>query len=117
MKDGKIFVGTPVFFFFKLNSSTLAERAQEINIREIASVMRKYGMKARVVGAADSQTGAAYVNERLSAKRAEYVAKMLRDNGVPDGSVETQYRGGINTYIPMEGNRNTCVMLYFKERN
>lgn len=117
MKDGKIFVGTPVFFFFKLNSSTLAERAQEINIREIASVMRKYGMKARVVGAADSQTGAAYVNERLSAKRAEYIAKMLRDNGVPDGSVETQYRGGINTYIPMEGNRNTCVMLYFKERN
>lgn len=117
MKDGKIFVGSPVFFFFKLNSSTLAEKAQEINIREIASVIKKYGLSARVVGAADSQTGAAYTNERLSAKRADYIAKLLRDNGVPENRVEAQYRGGINSYVPMEGNRNTCVMLYFKEKN
>jgi outer membrane protein OmpA-like peptidoglycan-associated protein len=50
----------------------------------------------------------------LSAKRAEYIAKLLRDNGVPEGRVETQFRGGINSYVPMEGNRNTCVLLYFK---
>ena len=82
----------------------------------IASVIKKYGLSARVVGAADSQTGSAYTNEKLSAKRAEYIAKLLRDNGVPEGRVETQFRGGINSYVPMEGNRNTCVLLYFKEK-
>ena len=116
MKDGKIFVGSPIFFFFKINTATLAEKAQAINIREIASVIKKYGLSARVVGAADSQTGSAYTNEKLSAKRAEYIAKLLRDNGVPEGRVETQFRGGINSYVPMEGNRNTCVLLYFKEK-
>ena len=114
MKDGKIFVGSPIFFFFKINTATLAEKAQTINIREIASVIKKYGLSARVVGAADSQTGTAYTNEKLSAKRADYIAKLLRDIGVPEERVETQFRGGINSYVPMEGNRNTCVLLYFK---
>lgn len=114
MKDGKIFVGTPVFFFFKLRSADLYEKAQMINIREIASVIKKYGLAARVVGAADSQTGTAYINEKLSEKRAGYIARLLKEQGVPEERVEIQYRGGINQYIPTEGNRNTCVLLYFK---
>lgn len=114
MRDGKIFVGSPVFFFFNLNTAALAEKAQEINIREIASVIQKYGLSARIVGAADSQTGTAYTNEKLSASRANYIAERLKEKGVPEERLETQYRGGINSYIPTEGNRNTCVMLYFK---
>lgn len=114
MKDGKIFVGSPVFFFFNINTATLAEKAQEINIREIASVIKKYGLSARIVGAADSQTGTTYTNEKLSAQRANYIADKLKEKGVPEDRLETQYRGGINSYIPTEGNRNTCVMLYFK---
>lgn len=114
MKDGKIFVGSPLFFFFKLATDQLTEKAQIINIREIASTIKRFGLSARIVGAADSQTGTAYGNERLSAKRADYIANLLRDNGVPDSRISVQYQGGINTYVPMEGNRNTCIMLYFK---
>jgi outer membrane protein OmpA-like peptidoglycan-associated protein len=114
MKDGKIFVGSPIFFFFKLGTDELTERAQIINIKEVASNIKKYGLCARIVGAADSQTGTAYINERLSAKRAEYIAKMMREQGVPQDMIQTQYRGGISTYEPQTGNRNTCVMLYFK---
>lgn len=114
MKDGKIFVGTPIFFFFKIGTANLGEQAQIINIREIASVIKRYGLSARVVGAADSQTGSAYTNEKLSEKRAQYIAGQLKKQGVPENRIETQYRGGINSYIPMQGNRNTCVMLYFK---
>lgn len=115
MKDGKIFVGTPVFFFFKIGSAQLSEQAQIINLREIASVIKKYGLCARVVGAADSQTGTPYNNEQLSQKRADYIAKLLMDQGVEDSKITAQYRGGISTYVPMEGNRNSCVMLYYKE--
>ena len=114
MKDGKIFVGSPIFFFFKLGTDELTERAQIINIKEVASTIKKYGLCARIVGAADSQTGTAYINERLSAKRADYIAKMMREQGVPQDMIQTQYRGGISTYEPQTGNRNTCVMLYFK---
>lgn len=114
MKDGKIFVGSPIFFFFKLGTDELTECAQIINIKEVASTIKKYGLCARIVGAADSQTGTAYINERLSAKRAEYIAKMMREQGVPQDMIQTQYRGGISTYEPQTGNRNTCVMLYFK---
>ena len=114
MKDGKVFVGSPIFFFFKLGTDNLTERAQIINIREVANTMKKYGLHARIVGAADSQTGTAYINERLSAKRADYIAKMMKEQGVPEDMIQTQYRGGISTYEPLTGNRNTCVMLYFK---
>jgi len=114
MKDGKIFVGTPVFFFFRLGTTDLNEKAQIINVREIASVIKRYGLSARVVGAADSQTGSAYTNEKLSQKRAQYIADLLKKQGVPEDRMELQYRGGINSYIPMHGNRNTCILLYFK---
>lgn len=114
MKDGKIFVGSPIFFFFKLGTDELTEHAQIINIKEVASTIKKYGLCARIIGAADSQTGTAYINERLSAKRADYIAKMMREQGVSQDMIQTQYRGGISSYEPQMGNRNTCVMLYFK---
>lgn len=115
MKDGKIFVGSPIFFFFKLAKDELTEQAQIINIKEVASTIKKYGLCARIVGAADSQTGTAYLNEKLSQKRAEYIAKLLKENGVGEDRINIQFRGGISVYEPQTGNRNTCVMLYFKE--
>ncbi len=114
MKDGRIFVGTPVFFFFKLGTTELNEKAQIINLKEIANVIKRYGLSARVVGAADSQTGSAYTNEKLSKNRAKYICDLLENEGVPADRLEQQFRGGINTYVPMHGNRNTCVLLYFK---
>ena len=114
MKDGKIFVGSPIFFFFHIGTDNLTEKAQIINIKEVARCIKKYGLCARIVGAADSQTGTAYTNERLSAKRADYIAKLMREQGVPEDMIQTQYRGGISSYVPNTGNRNTCVMLYYK---
>lgn len=114
MQDGKIFVGAPIFFFFRIGTDELTEKAQVINIREVANVIKKYGLHARIVGAADSQTGTAYINERLSAKRADFIAVKLMEQGVPDTHIQKQYRGGISSYEPLTGNRNTCVMLYFK---
>lgn len=113
MKDGTVFVGAPVFFFFQLASDELTEKAQIINLKEMAKVIKKYGLFARVVGAADSQTGTASGNERLSAQRADHIAGLLKEQGIPESKITTQYRGGINTYEPQTGNRNTCVMLYF----
>lgn len=114
MKDGKIFIGSPVCFFFHIGTVNLTEKSQIINIKEIANCMKKYGLNAHIVGAADSQTGSTFTNEQLSAKRADYIAKLLREQGVSNNMIQTKHRGGISSYKPQEGNRNTCVMLYYK---
>ena len=112
---GKSYIGAPIYFFFKIGTHELSEPAQSINIKEVANVIKKYGLHARIIGAADSQTGTAEINERLSAKRADYIAQLLREQGVTDELIQTGHRGGIDSYVPLNGNRNTRVLLYFSE--
>ena len=114
MRDGKVYVGSPIYFFFKISQDVLTDKAQVINIKEVASTMKRFGMYARVIGAADSQTGTPYGNEKLSKKRADYIANILRKNGVDEDKIVLQYRGGISEYKPVAGNRNACIMLFFK---
>ena len=114
IKSGKKYIGAPIFFFFKIGKHELTEQAQIINVTEVAKVIKKYGLQARIIGAADSQTGSAELNEQLSAERANYIAELLKTQGVVPNQIETQHRGGIDSYEPLTGNRNTCVVLYFK---
>lgn len=114
MRDGKLFIGSPVFFFFKINTAKFNDKAQHINLHEIASVMKKYGLHAKIVGAADSKTGSKARNEKLSKKRAETIVKLLKAFKVPEDRMTIEYRGGIDQYYPLHGNRNACVMLYYK---
>ena len=69
-----------------------------------------------VIGAADSQTGNAQYNEKLSAQRADCIAKLLRKKGVKDDHIATTFEGGIDKYEPFTANRNTKVVLYIKKK-
>ena len=113
--DGKCYIGAPIYFFFKIGTHELTEPAQSINIKEVANVINKYGLHARIIGAADSQTGTVEINERLSAERANYIASLLLEQGVTEELIQTGHRGGIDSYEPLTGNRNTRVLLYFSE--
>ena len=86
----------------------------DFNIKEVAEVIKKYGLQARIIGAADSETGTPEINERLSVERADYIAGLLKAHGVDESHIQKKYRGGIDSYEPLNGNRNTCVVLYFK---
>ena len=92
MNNGKLCVGSPIFFFFELNKDRLTEEA----------------------GAADEQTGTQSKNNQLSQMRAEYIAGLLKAFGVNEESIVIEHRGGIDDYDPQEANRNTRVELYFK---
>ena len=115
VKDGKLFVGSPIFFFFKLGTTKITEKAQIVNIKEIASAMKKYSLRARIIGAADSMTGSKEINDKLGISRARYIATLLRQQGVSDEDITTEGRGGIDDYVPLTANRNACVMLYSKQ--
>ena len=82
IKTGKKYIGAPIYFFFKIGTHELTENAQFINIKEVAEVIKKYGLQARIIGAADSETGTPEINERLSVERADYIAGLLKAHGV-----------------------------------
>lgn len=113
--DGSECIGSPVYFFFSLNSDRLTDASQMLNLDELARVAKKHGLSVRVTGAADSSTGTATINDSLSASRAAYIAAELERRGIPAGRVTKASRGGIAEYIPVEVNRNTKVELYFSE--
>lgn len=104
-------IGSPVYFFFSLNSDRLTDASQMLNLDELARVAKKHGLSVRVTGAADSSTGTAAVNDSLSASRAAYIATELERRGIPTGRVTKLGKGGIADYVPTEANRHTKVEL------
>ena len=114
IKDGEKCIGCPVFFFFKLNSTEMTEKAQMINIDEIVKLMKKFDLHIKVFGAADSETGTVDINQNLSRERGKYIAKLLKDRGISSKRITVYSEGGINKYSPFTANRHSSVMLFAK---
>ena len=74
MQSGRECIGAPIFFFFELGTSHLTDTSQLVNLDELARVAKKYGLKVKVTGAADSATGTVGINNALSVSRADYIA-------------------------------------------
>lgn len=108
-------IGSPVYFFFRLNTAALTEAAQLLNLDELARVAKKYRLAVRVTGAADSSTGTSVVNDSLSVSRAGFIAAEMERRGVPNGMIVKVGKGGIADYQPTEANRHTKVELFFFE--
>lgn len=114
VSDGQLHVGSPIFFFFKKGVSQTMEEAQIVNVREISNAMKRFSLRARIIGAADSMTGTTTINNRLCEERASFLASKLRECGVAEEDISCEGRGGINDYRLLTANRNACVMLYTK---
>ena len=112
MQQGKVCIGSPVYFFFELGTANLVTPLQLLNLDEIAHLANEYGLNVTVVGAADSATGSADVNNSLGTSRAKYIAGELHKRGVASAQVTLINEGGIFDYTPNEANRQTKVMLY-----
>jgi outer membrane protein OmpA-like peptidoglycan-associated protein len=114
MSNNRECIGSPIYFFFKIDTDVLIDRSQLINLDEIAQIAKKYNLRIRVTGAADSVTGTDISNEKLSSKRAETIFEHLVKRGVNDDSITFSSVGGINVFTPIQVNRNTKVELFFK---
>ena len=108
-------IGSPIFFFFRIGSCEMTEKAQVINIDEMAKVAKKNDLWIDITGAADSQTGSSQTNDKLSAQRADCIARLLRERGVPEDHVMVRHEGGISRYEPFTANRNTRVILFIRK--
>lgn len=108
--DGK-YIGPPIYFFFVLNTDRLTDQSQLVNLDGIARIAKKHGLRIRVIGAADSATGNESINNGLSQRRASFMAGQLLQRGIDANMIETVSTGGIDSYKPVEANRNACVRL------
>ena len=114
MEKGEVPVGPPVFVFFRLAGSYITDSAQLLNIHAAADLAITQGLRVRITGAADSATGTADKNDALATARAEHIAKLMKERGVPEERIEVRSEGGITVYEPVSANLNCRIELFSK---
>lgn len=107
----KELVGTAASVFFNINSSKIASRKDLVNVKELAEYAKNNNAKIVVTGYADSKTGSAEYNKKLSLKRAETVANELVKMGVNRDNIVVEGQGGVNNLSPFSYNRRATVKL------
>lgn len=80
--------------FFCINSNIVSD-AQDAKIKEVVDYLNKYPeAKVVVTGYADAGTGNDIINDRLSAKRAATVAKILKEKyGIAESRILEESKG------------------------
>ena len=92
-------------------SAKVASKKDLQNVSDLAKVAKDNNAKIVVTGYADSKTGSAKLNQKLSEKRAETVANELVKMGVSRDQIETVAAGGVNTLSPINYNRRATVEI------
>ena len=114
MGKGEVPVGAPVYVFFRLAGSYITDTPQLQNIQSAARLAVAENLRVRITGAADSATGSTEKNAGLAISRAQHVAKLMRERGVPEENIEVLSEGGTADYSPVEANRNCRIELFIR---
>ena len=93
--------------FFAFDSHKIASKKEELNIKAYAEAAKAAGVKVKVVGFAD-KVGSNEYNNKLSAKRAEAVAEIIRSYGV---EVEVVAGGESEEYKERMLNRRAVITV------
>lgn len=107
----KELVNTPVSVFFNLGKSKIANKKDLVNVQALADYAKANNVKLLVNGYADSNTGSAQVNQKLSEERAKTVANQLMKMGVYENDIIIKANGGVNDLTPSPYNRRATVMI------
>lgn len=107
----KEIAAAPVSVFFNIGKSKIASKKDLQNVKDLVEVAKANNSKLVVTGYADSKTGSAAFNQKLSEKRAQTVADELVKMGVSRDNIETVAAGGVNTLSPVSYNRRATVTI------
>ena len=97
--------------FFNINKSKIASKKDLVNVKELAETAKANGKTIVVTGYADSKTGSAEYNQKLSERRAQAVADELVKMGVDSDKIEVVGKGGVEELSPISYNRRVVVSL------
>ncbi|NPD93073.1 OmpA family protein [Xylanibacter muris] len=111
VKTVKEIVAAPVSVFFNIGKSKIASRKDLQNVKDLIELAKENDSKIVVTGYADSKTGSASFNQRLSQKRADVVADELVKMGVNRDNIEVVAAGGVNVLSPVSYNRRATIQI------
>lgn len=109
VQETKTVVSTPVSVFFNLNSARIASKKDLVNVEALVEQVKANNGKVEVLGYADSKTGSADYNKKLSERRANAVAKELKKMGLKDEQIIIKPMGGVADLEPASYNRRVLV--------
>lgn len=104
-------VSTSASVFFNINSAKVASRKDLVSVKELAEYAKENNSKIVVTGYADSKTGSAEYNQKLSENRAKTVADELVKMGVNRDNIITEGKGGVDNLSPFSYNRRATVKV------
>ena len=107
----KNYSNAPMSVFFNINKYTVASRKDLVNVKGLADFAKENNTNLVVTGYADSATGSAAYNQKLSERRAETVANELVKMGVSRDQITTEGKGGVKDLSPVSYNRRATVKL------
>jgi outer membrane protein OmpA-like peptidoglycan-associated protein len=99
----------PVSVFFNIGSAKVASKKDLVNLQGLADAAKANNKTLVVTGSADSKTGSAAYNQKLSEKRAETVKAELVKMGVAESQIEVKAIGGVDNINPFSYNRRAVV--------
>lgn len=111
VKYEKEYVTTPVSVFFNIDKAKIASKKDLVNVKNLAEYAKDNNATLLVTGYADSATGNADYNRKLSQKRAETVANELVKMGVKRDNIKIEAMGGVDTLVPPSYNRRATVEI------
>ncbi len=101
----------PVSVFFNIGQSRIASKKDLQNVKEIVAIAKANDAKVVVNGYADSKTGSANYNQKLSEKRANTVKKELVKMGLAESQIIVIPNGGVDELKPISYNRRATVAI------
>ena len=107
----KNYSNAPMSVFFNINKATVASRKDLVNVKGLADYAKENNANLVVPGYADSATGSAAYNQKLSERRAETVANELVKMGVSRDQITTEGKGGVKDLSPVSYNRRATVKI------
>lgn len=101
----------PVSVFFNIGSAKIASKKDLVNLQSLVDVAKANNKKIIVTGSADSKTGSAALNQKLSEKRAQAVKDELVKMGVSESNIEVKGIGGVSQMDPTAYDRRAVVEI------
>ena len=107
----KNYSNAPMSVFFNINKAKVASRKDLVNVKGLADFAKENNANLVVTGYADSATGSAAYNQKLSERRAETVANELVKMGVSRDQITTEGKGGVKDLSPVSYTRRATVKI------
>ena len=104
-------VAAPVSVFFNIGQSKFASKRELQNVSALTKIAKENNSKILVTGYADSSTGSAKYNQKLSQKRADAVVAELVKMGIKRENIEVKAAGGVDTLTPPLNNRRATIEI------